>query len=194
MTDRFDQIIEPEPGIEYGVFKGWQNYGPVFFIKMPSGENFHKQGNKYYRMSKELSKRTHCTVICAENHTDEISKKYDIEVIRQYLESFEGKVQPCRVIGIGDGAKICLSWLCHNTDVEKMLLVNVPISYELGETVEILNAVDKKNIKFVYGDGDPSYRFTPLLRRLYADVSVLPDVDHNFKGRMHRFVSLQALI
>ena len=161
---------------------------------MPSGENFHKQGNKYYKISKELSKRTHCTVICAENHSDELSKKYDIEVISQFLKSFEGRSQPCRIIGIGDGAKICLSWLCHNTDVEKMLLVNMPISYELGETVEMLNAVDKKNIKFVYGEGDPSYRFTPLLRRLYADVSVLPDVDHNFKGRMHRFVSLQALI
>ena len=66
MTDRFDQIIEPELGIEYGVLNGWQNYGPVFFIKMPSGETFHKEGNKYYRMSKELSNRTHCTVICAE--------------------------------------------------------------------------------------------------------------------------------
>ena len=90
MTDRFDQIIEPELGIEYGVLKGWQNHGPVFFIKMPSGETFHKQGNKYYRMSKELSKRTHCTVICAENHTDELSKKYDVEVISQFLGSFEG--------------------------------------------------------------------------------------------------------
>ena len=194
MTDGFDQIIEPEPGIEYGVFKGWQNFGPVFLIKMPSGENFHKQGNKYYKLSKELSKRTHCTVICAETHSDELSKKYDIEVISQFLKSFEGRTQPCRMIGMGDGAKICLSWLCHKTDVEKMLLVNMPISYELGETVELLNAVDKKNIKFVYGEGDPSYRFTPLLRRLYADVSILPDVDHDFKGRTHRFVSLQALI
>ena len=57
MTDRFDQIIEVEPGIEYGIFKGWQNYGPVFFIKMPSGENFHKQGNKYYIKSLKVEKK-----------------------------------------------------------------------------------------------------------------------------------------
>ena len=75
-----------------------------------------------------------------------------------------------------------------------MLLVNMPISHELGETMELLAAVDKKNIKFIYGDGDPSYRFTPLLRRMYADVRVIPDVDHDFKGRTHRFVSLQELI
>ena len=194
MRDRFEHIIEPEAGIKYGVFDGWQNYGPVYFIKIPSGESFQGKNNKYFRLAKELRKRTHCTVICAENYTDEISQKYDLEVIKQYSVGYEGDHLMCRILGIGDGANICLSWLYHKTNLEKMLLVNMPISYELGETVELLGAVDKKKVKFIYGDGDPSYRFTPLLKRMYADVRIIKGVDHDFTGDTYSFVGLQGLV
>jgi hypothetical protein len=67
----------------------------------------------------------------------------------------------------------------------------MPISHELGETVEILSQVDKKKVKFVYGDEDSSYRYTPLLRRLYADVVTIKNCDHNFTGRTSAFVGLK---
>lgn len=194
MRDRFEHIIEPEVGIKYGVFDGWQNYGPVYFIKIPSGESLTGKSNKYFRLAKELSKRTHCTVICSENYTDDFSKKYDLEVIEQYSTGYDGTKLACRILGIGDGANICLSWLYHKIDLEKMLVVNMPISYELGETVELLSAVDKKKVKFIYGDGDPSYRFTPLLKRMYADVHIMKGVDHDFTGDTYSFVGLQGLI
>ncbi len=194
MIEKFDHIIEPEHGVEYGVLDGWQSSDTVFFLKLPSGDSLHGKSNKYYRFARELRKRTHCYVICAENHGDEFTEKYDLEVLSQYSENRSGEIRSCRIIGFGDGATVCLSWIYHKKEIEKMLLINMPISYELGETVELLSSVDKKIIKFIYGDGDPSYRFTPLLRRMYADVHVMQDVDHNFTGRTYSFVGLQELI
>ena len=194
MRDVFDHIIEPEKGVAYGVFDGWGHSRTLYFIKLPLWEKLYGQRSKYYKLAKDLSSRTCCTVICAENHGDELSGKYDLDVISQYAESATGEIRSLRVFGIGEGARLCLSWLCREKEVEKMLLVNMPISYELGETVELLNTVDKRKVKFVYGDGDPSYRFTPLLRRMYADVYIIEGADHSFTGMRFAFRDLQKLI
>ena len=67
------------------------------------------------------------------------------------------------------------------------------IDYSNTETVEILSQVDKKKVKFVYGDEDSSYRYTPLLRRLYADVVTIKNCDHNFTGRTSALFGLRIL-
>ena len=194
MSYKYDWIIEPEAGIEYGILKGYFYTSGVVFIKLPQSANIYGYRSKFHRFAKDLNGRTGYHVICAENHGDEMSKKYDLEVLREIVTKEKFDSMDYRFIGIDEGATYGLSYLCHQIDFKKMMLINMPMSYELDKTVELLNGVDRKTLKFVYGDEDRSYRYTPLLKRLYADVITIKGADHNFTGMSDSFVDLQKLI
>ncbi len=188
MSGKYDFIIEPESGMEYGILKGYYYNKKVVFIKLPPNSDCYGYKKKYFRFAKELNQRTGYSVVCAENHGDENSEKYDIEILKKYPN------MEYIFVGIDRGAIYGLSRLCHKIDFKKMMLINMPISYELGETIDLLSRVDRKKIKFVYGDKDSSYRYTPLLKRLYADVVTVKGADHSFMGMSYSFVDLQKLI
>ena len=194
MSYKYDHIVEPEPGIEYGILGGSFYTSGVVFIKLPQSANIYGFRSKFHRFAKELNRRTGYHVICAENHGDETSKEYDLEVLREYVTKEKFDTMNYQFIGLDEGATYGLSWLCHQVNFKKMILINMPMSYELDKTVALLGGVDRKTLKFVYGDEDHSYRFTPLLKRLYADVITVKGADHNFTGMSSSFVDLQKLI
>lgn len=191
---KYDLVIEPEAGVEYGVLRGYFYTSGVVFIKLPSSANIYGYRSKYHCFAKELNRRTGYHIICAENHGDDISKKYDLEVIKDVVTKEKFESMTYRFIGVDDGATYGLSIMCHQIDFQKMLLINMPMNYELDKTVELLNGVDRRTLHFVYGDEDRSYRYTPLLKRLYADVITVKGADHNFTGMSSSFVDLQKMI
>ena len=188
MREKYDHYVEPAQGIKYGVLNGLYYSNTVIFVKLPSDTGLYGYNNKYYRFARDLRKRTGATIICSPHYGEETSKQFDLEVLNQYAWSSKPTF---RLIGVGDGARYCLSHLYHKKSFDRVLIVNMPISHELGETVELLTKVDKKKVKFIYGDEDPAYRYTPLLRRLYADVVTIKNCDHNFTGRTSTFVGLK---
>ncbi len=194
MGYKYDLIIEPEAGVEYGILRGSFYTSGVVFIKLPSSANIYGYRSKFHRFAKDLNRRTGYHVICAENHGDDISQKYDIGVLKDFVTEEKFESMTYRFIGIDEGATYGLSILCHQIDFQKMLLINMPMNYELDKTVELLNGVDRRTLRFVYGDEDRSYRFTPLLKRLYADVTTVKGADHNFTGMSSSFIDLQKLI
>ena len=194
MENKYDLIIEPEAGIEYGVLRGYFYTSKVVFIKLPMDANIYGYRSKFYRFAKELNRRTGYHVICAENHGDDISRKYDLEALKEIVAPKKFDFMDCQFVGIDEGATFGLSYLCHKIDFKKMILINMPINYELDKTVELLDGVDRRRLKFVYGDEDDSYRYTPLLRRLYADVITIKGADHSFTGKSNSFINLQNLI
>lgn len=194
MSYKYDLIIEPEAGIEYGILKGYFYTSGVVFIKLPQSANVYGYRSKFHRFAKDLNRRTGYHVICAENHGDDTSRKYDLKVLKEFVTKEKFDSMDYRFVGIDEGATYGLSCLCHQIDFKKMMLINMPMSYELDKTVELLNGVDRKTLKFVYGDEDCSYRYTPLLKRFYADVITIKGADHNFTGMSGSFVDLQKLI
>ena len=194
MSDKYDLIIEPEAGVEYGILKGYRYTSGVVFIKLPQSANIYGYRSKFYRFAKELSRRTHYHVICAENHGDDISQKYDVEVLKEFVTKETFGSLDYRFVGMDEGATYGLSYLCHQLDFKKMMLINMPISHELDKTVGLLSGVDRRILQFVYGDEDRSYRYTPLLKRLYADVITVKGADHSFTGMSSSFINLQKLI
>ena len=194
MQSKYDLVIEPEAGVEYGVLRGYFYTSGVVFIKLPSSANIYGYRSKYHRFAKELNRRTGYHIICAENHGDDISKKYDLEVIKDVVTKEKFESMTYHFIGVDDGATYGLSHMCRQIGFTKMLLINMPISYELDQTVALLNGVDRRTLRFVYGEEDRSYRYTPLLKRLYADVITVKGADHNFTGMSSSFVDLQKMI
>ena len=97
-------------------------------------------------------------------------------------------------VGIDDGAIYGLSHLCRQEEFKKIVLINMPITHELGNTIELLNGFDCNKIKFIYGDKDASYKYTPLLKRLYIDVFSVKGADHAFTGMIDSFVNLQIFV
>lgn len=194
MGYKYDLIIEPEAGVEYGILKGSVYTTGVAFIKLPRSANIYGYLSKFYQFAKELRKRTEYHVICSENHGDDVSQKYDLDVLKNFVTKEKFDAMSYRFVGIDEGAAYGLSHLCRQINFQKMLLINMPMSYELDKTVELLTGLDRTKLRFVYGDGDRSYRYTPLLKRFYADVITVKGADHNFTGMSDSFVELQKMI
>lgn len=194
MYDKYDRIINPKehPELEYGIISG----GPeTVFIKLPRGASINGYGEKYLGLARNLNFYRYATVVCANNVSDELSAEYDVKVVKNYIEDHAlGGGEICSFIGIGEGAEFGLAYLRHRLDLRKMLMINMPISYELGKTVELLDGVDRNKLTFVYGDEDSSYRFTPLLKRLYATVITVKGADHSFTGMRGTFVDLYKML
>ncbi len=193
MHSEFDYEITHEkcPGLEYGVINGNCH---VVLIKLPRNETIFGYRNKYAKMAKELRNRLDCSVICANNIGDDVSRKYDVKILKKYVE-LRGFYKPeFSFIGICEGASFLLSHMSKCIEFKKMLLVNMPISYKLGETVNLLSNIDRNKLKFVYGDKDPSYRYTPLLKRMYAEVITISGADHYFSDKSCSFIDIQKLL
>ena len=110
MREKYDHIVEPTQGVKYGIIDGDEYSRMVTFVKLPSETGLYGYNNKYYRFARDLRKRTGSTIICSPYHGDDISKQFDLEVLWQYTISSQSKF---RLIGVGDGARYCLSHLYH---------------------------------------------------------------------------------
>ena len=194
MLYKYSRIIEPAQGVKYGTFKGYFPSSSVVFIKLPQGEGLYGWEGGFCKFASALNRRTGFHVICSENHGDEISKKYDLAVLQEFIKASPYGCTDVRFVGVGDGATYGLSWLCRQMNFSKKLLINMPMSHEIGNTVELLNGVDRNNMRFVYGDKTPFYRYTPLLKRMYTDVVVIEGVNQTFSGRPKQFVGLEWMV
>lgn len=185
--DLFDCIRESEdrPGVEYAWIR---RYGPrVVFMKLPPDATCKGARNPYALLAREVSFRENATVFCAVSPMDEESLQLDMQ---EFTQSLSLSWSQYKFIGVGEGAAWGLTRLYSLLPFQKMLLVNMPLTHELGETVELLSGVDRNKLCFVYGDADPSYRYTPLLRRLYAEVITVKGADHTFSHMAGQFVDL----
>jgi len=185
--DLFDCISEPEdrPGVEYA----WvRRFGPqVVFMKLPSSATCYGGRNRYGVLAREVSYRESASVFCAVSPATQPSLEHDMQA---FTQSSNLTWAQYKFIGVGEGALWGLTHLYHELPFKKMLLINMPLTHELGKTVELLSGVDRNKLCFVYGDADPSYRYTPLLRRLYAEVITVKGADHTFQGMMGQFADL----
>ncbi len=185
--DLFDNISEPEdrPGVEYAWIRRLGSQ--VVFMKLPRGATCYGGRNKYGLLARNVSFLQSASVFCAASPATEAFLQYDVqELTRDWNPSW----MQYKFIGIGEGALWGLTHLYHEMPFRKMLLINMPLTHELGKTVELLSGVDRNKLCFVYGDADPSYRYTPLLRRLYAEVITVKGADHSFRGMTGKFADL----
>ncbi len=186
---KFDKIVSKgtdECIINYGIVFGNND---IVFIKSGAGGSHIGYENKYLKMAKKIHDKDGATVICASNPSDELSLKYDEEIIAEFIKNL--KASSVKFIGASRGAYLGLTYLSEKIDFSKLLLINMPLMLNFHKSTKALYG---KNVTFVYGQLDPSASYIPFLKRYCEDIVIISEADHQFRNMTEVFVDLVKFI
>ena len=183
---KFDKIVksnlEDIAIIEYGIIEG---NNTIVFIKSGQNGSIYGYNNKYIKMAKRLNKKYKCTVICSSNPFDGNNPLDNaFTVIEKYASKFEDyKVY---YLGFSNGALI-------GAYFGIMLLVNMPLIYDINLIKNNLNNFNNEKITIVYGSLDYSINSLENIKDIKSnrmDIKVVPNEDHYFSKDEEDFYSL----
>ena len=180
---KFDKIVksnlEDIAIIEYGIIEG---NNTIVFIKSGQNGSIYGYNNKYIKMAKRLNKKYKCTVICSSNPFDGNNPLDNaFTVIEKYTSKFEDyKVY---YLGFSNGALIGAYFGINYPKIKRMLLVNMPLIYDINLIKNNLNNFNNEKITIVYGSLDYSINSLENIKDIKSnrmDIKVVPNEDHYF--------------
>lgn len=190
---KFDKIVksnlEDITVIEYGIIEG---NNTIVFIKSGQNGSIYGYNNKYIKMAKRLNKKYKCTVICSSNPFDGNNPLDNaFTVIEKYTSKFEDyKVY---YLGFSNGALIGAYFGINYPKIKRMLLVNMPLIYDINLIKNNLNNFNNEKITIVYGSLDYSINSLENIKDIKSnrmDIKVVPNEDHYFSKDEEDFYSL----
>ena len=190
---KFDKIVksnlEDIAIIEYGIIEG---NNTIVFIKSGQNGSIYGYNNKYIKMAKRLNKKYKSTVICSSNPFDGNNPLDNaFTVIEKYTSKFEDyKVY---YLGFSNGALIGAYFGINYPKIKRMLLVNMPLIYDINLIKNNLNNFNNKKITIVYGSLDYSINSLENIKDIKSnrmDIKVVPNEDHYFSKDEEDFYSL----
>ena len=196
---RFDieKTVIKEDGlkIEYGLIHGNNR---VVIIKAGAGGSYIGYEEKYLKMAQLLHDTHGCTVLCLSNYASDSFERGDVAVIRELLAGLVGEIQ-LYYVGNSNGSTQGLLNATQYFDFRRMVLVNMPLMMNFHKIKEALNRADTE-IRFVYGEKDPSISYVPFLRNAgqkegnlaRVEIVTVKGADHNFAGMTDVFMELCA--
>ena len=188
-------VIEDGLKIGYGLIHGNDR---IVIIKAGAGGNCIGAEEKYLKMAQLLHDTYGCTVLSLSNYANDSFERGDITVIRELLAGMGGEIQ-LYYIGNSNGSTQGLLSATQYFDFRRMVLVNMPLIINLHNIKEALNRADTE-IRFVYGEKDPSITYVPFLRNAgqkegnlaRVEIVTVKGADHNFAGMTDVFMELCA--
>lgn len=186
----FDQvIIKPfeEQIIEYGILKGSNT---VVFTKAGANGSMHGYQNKYLHMALNLHKKYGYSVVCSSNpYASKESIGQGINVIETFIKS------PYQIyyFGYSNGALIGARHAFKYPQIKRMALVNAPLMLNWIHTRKGIENFKGDKMAFIYGDKDPSYMLTGILRMAInpvKSVHIIQNADHHFTDMLSEFINL----
>ena len=190
---KFDKIVksnlEDITTIEYGIIEG---NNTIVFIKSGQNGSIYGYNNKYIKMAKRLNKKYKCTVICSSNPFDGNNPLDNaFTVIEKYTSKFEDyKVY---YLGFSNGALICAYFGINYPKIKRMLLVNMPLIYDINLIKNNLNNFNNEKVTIVYGSLDYSINLLENIKDIKSnrvDIKVILNEDHYFSKDEEDFYSL----
>ena len=190
---KFDKIVksnlEDITVIEYGIIEG---NNTIVFIKSGQNGSIYGYNNKYIKMAKRLNKKYKCTVICSSNPFDGNNPLDNaFTVIEKYTSKFEDyKVY---YLGFSNGALIGAYFGINYPKIKRMLLVNMPLIYDINLIKKNLNNFNNEKVTIVYGSLDYSINFLENIKNIKSnrlDIKVILNEDHYFSKDEEDFYSL----
>lgn len=185
--------------IEFGLIHG-NNRGchRVVIIKAGAGGNCIGAEEKYLKMAQLLHDTYGCTVLCLSNYASDSFERGDAAVIRELIAEMGGEVE-LYYVGNSNGSTQGLLSATQYFDFRRMVLVNMPLMMNFHKIKEALNRADTE-IRFVYGEKDPSISYVPFLRNAgqkegnlaRVEIVTVKGADHNFAGMTDVFMELCA--
>ena len=196
---RFDTektaVIEDGLKIGYGLIHGNDR---IVIIKAGAGGSYIGHEEKYLKIARRLRDTHGCTVLCLSNYASDSFERGDVAVIRELLAGMGGEIQ-LYYVGNSNGSTQGLLNATQYFDFRRMVLVNMPLMMNVHKIKEALNRADTE-IRFVYGEKDPSISYVPFLRNAgkkdgnlaRAEILTVKGADHNFAGMTDAFMELCA--
>lgn len=190
---KFDKIVksnlEDITVIEYGIIEG---NNTIVFIKSGQNGSIYGYNNKYIKMAKRLNKKYKCTVICSSNPFDGNNPLDNaFTVIEKYTSKFEDyKVY---YLGFSNGALIGAYFGINYPKIKRMLLVNMPLIYDINLIKNNLNNFNNEKVTIVYGSLDYSSNLLENIKDIKSnrvDIKVILNEDHYFSKDEEDFYSL----
>lgn len=190
---KFDKIVksnlEDITTIEYGIIEG---NNTIVFIKSGQNGSIYGYNNKYIKMAKRLNKKYKCTVICSSNPFDGNNPLDNaFTVIEKYTSKFEDyKVY---YLGFSNGALIGAYFGINYPKIKRMLLVNMPLIYNINLIKNNLNNFNNEKVTIVYGSLDYSINLLENIKNIKSnrlDIKVILNEDHYFSKVEEDFYSL----
>ena len=190
---KFDKIVksnlEDITIIEYGIIEG---NNTIVFIKSGQNGSIYGYNNKYIKMAKRLNKKHKCTVICSSNPFDGNNPLDNaFTVIEKYTSKFEDyKVY---YLGFSNGALIGAYFGINYPKIKRMLLVNMPLIYDINLIKNNLNNFNNEKVTIVYGSLDYSINLLENIKDIKSnrvDIKVILNEDHYFSKDEEDFYSL----
>lgn len=190
---KFDKIVKSNLEdiviIEYGIIEG---NNTIVFIKSGQNGSIYGYNNKYIKMAKRLNKKYKCTVICSSNPFDGNNPLDNaFTVIEKYTSKFEDyKVY---YLGFSNGALIGAYFGINYPKIKRMLLVNMPLIYDINLIKNNLNNFNNEKVTIVYGSLDYSINLPENIKNIKSnrlDIKVILNEDHYFSKDEEDFYSL----
>lgn len=181
--------------IECGLIHGNNR---IVIIKAGAGGNHIGHDEKYLKAARLLHDAYGCTVLCLSNYANDSFERGDVAVIRELIAEMGGEVE-LYYVGNSNGSTQGLLTATKYFAFQRMVLVNMPLMLNFHRIKEALTRADTE-IRFVYGEGDPSISYVPFLRNASAkegslaraEIVTVDGADHNFAGMTDRFIELCA--
>ena len=193
MTFDAEKTVVQEDGltIEYGLMHGNNR---IVIIKAGAGGSYTGYEEKYLRIAHRLREAHGCTVLCLSNYANDSFERGDVAVIRELIAEMGGEVELC-YIGNSNGSTQGLLTATKYFAFRRMVLVNMPLMLNFHRIKAALTRADTE-IRFVYGEGDPSISYVPFLRNASAkegnlartEIVTVDGADHNFEGMTDVFI------
>ncbi len=179
--------------IGYGLIHGNSR---IVIIKAGAGGNYIGADEKYLKMARLLHDTYGCTVLCLSNYANDSFERGDVAVIRELMAEMGGAVE-LYYIGNSNGSTQGLLTATKYFDFRRMVLVNMPLMLNFHRIKEALTRADTE-IRFVFGEKDPSISYVPFLRNASskegnlarAEIVTVDGADHNFAGMTEKFIAL----
>ena len=198
--DLTNTVVRPD-GLkaEYGLIRG-NNRGchRVVIIKAGAGGSYIGYEEKYLKIARRLRDTHGCTVLCLSNYASDSFERGDVAVIRELLAGLVGEIQ-LYYVGNSNGSTQGLLSATQYFHFRRMVLVNMPLMLNFHKIKEALTRADTE-IRFVYGEKDPSISYIPFLKNAgqkegnlaRAEIVTVKGADHNFAGMTDVFMELCA--
>ena len=175
--------------IDYGIIKGNNN---ILFVKAGQDGSMYGYKNKYLKIAKMINKKYGSTVICSSNPFDGNNPLDNaFTVIEKYTSKFEDyKVY---YLGFSNGALIGAYFGINYPKIKRMLLVNMPLIYDINLIKNNLNNFNNEKVTIVYGSLDYSINLLENIKNIKSnrvDIKVILNEDHYFSKDEEDFYSL----